>query len=69
MKWTLVDSHGLDVVPKLLANERDLHTRGKLLNSGYGFSQAPAWQAEHYTPASQLLHFSFYHFGGSAKWL
>jgi len=69
MKWTLVGSHGLDVVPKPLANERDFHAHEKLQNGSHGPKQSSTWQADRHTPSTHLLRCSFYHFGGSAKWL
>ena len=48
MKWTLVASHGLDVVLKSLANRRVFHALAKLQNGSYGLTKASTRQPDHH---------------------
>ena len=49
MKWTIVGSHGLDVVLEPPACVRVVRTREKLLNDSYGLKQAPTRYAGFHT--------------------
>ena len=68
MKWTPVGSRGLEVVLKPLVKERVFHALEKLQDGSYGPTQTSTWQADHHTPGPYRQS-SFYHFGGSTKWL
>lgn len=48
MRWTFVDSCGLDVVPKPPANGRVSLTFNKLQSGSYGLTQPPPSQAIHH---------------------
>jgi NAD-dependent dihydropyrimidine dehydrogenase PreA subunit len=49
MKWTLVDSHGLDKVLTSIAIDRVVYAPEKLENGRYKLSQATAWQPAMHT--------------------
>jgi ferredoxin len=49
MKWTLVDSHGLEDVLSSLANGRVVYALEKLSNGSYGLTRSSAWQPEKHT--------------------
>ena len=49
MKWSLVDSYGLDVVLRTLAKIRALHALQKLQHGSYGLSEASIRQAGQHT--------------------
>jgi len=49
MKWTLVDSSGLDDVLVSLADGRDVYALESHGNGSYGLTQTPAWDSEHHT--------------------
>jgi hypothetical protein len=53
MKWTPVDSHGLDVVLKPLTMNRVLHALEKLQNSSHGSKQASLPQIDHCTEGAR----------------
>jgi len=72
MKWTPVDSYGLDVVLKLLAKRRVVHAREKLQNAGFGLTHTPSSQPDYHRRVispGHGLYICFCHFGGSARWL
>jgi hypothetical protein len=52
MKWTPVDSHGLDVVLKPLATSRVFHALEKLQDGGYGLTKASTRQHDHHAPGT-----------------
>jgi len=49
MKWSLVDSYGLDVVLKTLAKIRAVHALQKLQHGSYGLAKASIRQAGHHS--------------------
>jgi hypothetical protein len=49
MKWTLVDSQGLIVVLRHLANGRVTHALERLQEGSHGLTQALAWHTDHHT--------------------
>ena len=82
MKWTPVDSHGLDVFLEPLAKDRVLHALKMLQNGSYGSTQTSLRQADHRTDgarrhsqplkallaqAGEEIGSCFCQFGGSAK--
>jgi hypothetical protein len=83
MKWTSVDSHGLDVVLKPLANRRVFHALKKLQDGSLGLAQSSILSSGFHTPgisrrleSLKALLFTarkpfggFCELGGSAKWL
>lgn len=84
MKWTPVDSRGLDVVLKRRIEDRVLHALEKLQEGSHGSKQASLRPADHSKDGARrrsqalkalpFLSFDeigsiFYPFGGSAKWL
>ena len=61
MKWTPVDSHGLDVVLKPLANERGFGALEKLQHGSYGLAQIPSFKT--------AIHIPLAHFRAAVEWL
>lgn len=52
MKWTLVDSHGLDVVLKPLAQGRVFHALEKLQKGSDGLTQTSTRQVDLHRPGA-----------------
>jgi hypothetical protein len=52
MKWTFVDSHGLDVVLKLLDNGWVIHALKKLQDGSCGLTQTSTRQRDFHSPGA-----------------
>jgi ferredoxin len=49
MKWTLVDSHGLDDVLTILASGREVYALEELPSGGYALKHSASWQPGRHT--------------------